>query len=65
VFTQPVRDFIAIEPVSHVNNAINLAAADTSLRLEDLGVVLLEPGQTLSASMRIAVARSAAPLPSA
>lgn len=65
VFTQPVRDFIAIEPVSHVNNAINLAAANPSLRLEDLGVVLLEPGQTLSASMRIAVARSAAPLPSA
>jgi aldose 1-epimerase len=23
VFTQPARDFIAIEPVSHVNNAIN------------------------------------------
>ena len=46
-------DFIAIEPVSHVNNAINMAAADPRLRLQDLGVELLEPGQTLSASMRI------------
>jgi len=56
VFTQPVRDFVAIEPVSHVNNAINMAAADPRLRLQDLGVELLEPGQTLTASMRIAVA---------
>jgi len=59
VFTQPARDFVAIEPVSHVNNAINLAAADPRLRLQDLGVELLEPGQTLSASMRIAVERRA------
>ncbi len=57
VFTQPVRDFVAIEPVSHVNNAVNMAAADPRLQLQDLGVELLEPGQTLSASMRIAVAR--------
>jgi len=57
VFTQPVRDFVAIEPVSHVNNAINMAAADPLLRLQELGVELLEPGQTLSASMRIAVER--------
>ena len=59
VFTQPVRDFVAIEPVSHVNNAVNMAAADPHLRLQDLGVELLEPGQTLSASMRIAVERCA------
>lgn len=57
VFTQPVRDFVAIEPVSHVNNAVNLAAADPRLRLKDLGVELLEPGQTMTASMRIAVTR--------
>ena len=57
VFTQPVRDFVAIEPVSHVNNAVNMAAADPRLRLQDLGVELLAPGQTLTASMRIAVAR--------
>ena len=52
VFTQPGRDFVAIEPVSHVNNAIN--------RLEDrssLGLVTLEPGQTWSAQMTIDVTR--------
>ncbi len=54
VFTQPGRDFVAIEPVSHVNNAIN--------RLENpasLGLVILEPGQTWSAQMTIDVERNA------
>lgn len=58
VFTRPERDFVALEPVSHVNNAVQLAEADARLRLEDLGVAVLEPGETLSASMRISVARS-------
>jgi aldose 1-epimerase len=43
VYTSPARDSIAIEPVSHVNNAVNLAAqhADTGLRV-------LAPGATLA-----------------
>jgi aldose 1-epimerase len=57
VFTQPVRDFVAIEPVSHVNNALNLVERDPLLRLHELGVEVLEPGQTLSASMRLVVGR--------
>jgi aldose 1-epimerase len=52
VFTHPTRDFIAIEPVSHVNNAVNMAQADVQ-RQRELGVCILQPGETLSASMRI------------
>ena len=48
VFTQPERDFVAIEPVSHVNNAINLQPDPSSL-----GLVILAPGQTWSAHMTI------------
>ena len=48
VFTQPERDFVAIEPVSHVNNAINLPQDPSSL-----GLVTLAPGQTWSAHMTI------------
>lgn len=55
VFTNDRRDFVAIEPVSHVNNAINLG--DTRARLAELGVHVLQPGETLSADMRIEVER--------
>jgi aldose 1-epimerase len=58
VFTEPWRDFVAIEPVSHVNNALNMAAAGVGGSLQDLGVQLLEPGHSMTASMRITVARS-------
>ena len=54
VFTQPSRDFVAIEPVSHVNNAINM-----SLDPASLGLVILEPSQTWSALMTIDVERNA------
>lgn len=53
VFTNDARDFVAIEPVSHVNNAVNLVAA--GLRAEDLGLQVLQPGESLSAQMRIEV----------
>ena len=56
VFTNDQRDFIAIEPVSHVNNAANMAGADAA-RAKELGVQVLEPGQTMTAQMRIAVER--------
>jgi aldose 1-epimerase len=57
VFTTPARDNLAIEPVSHVNNALALAAAGGSA--EALGVKVLQPGETWSASMRIAVEKQA------
>lgn len=57
VFTDATRDFIAIEPVSHVNNAVNLADSDAAAQLGDLGVELLQPAQSMSAWMRIGVER--------
>jgi aldose 1-epimerase len=57
VFTTPARDCIAIEPVSHVNNAPALVAqgADAS----QLGLVTLAAGQSLTAGMTIEVERLA------
>jgi aldose 1-epimerase len=54
VFTTPERDSIAIEPVSHVNNALALAQ-QTGQSAESLGMRVLQPGETFSASMRIDV----------
>ena len=56
VFTTPARDNIAIEPVSHTNNALNLLAQGVA-SAEALGVRMLQPLETFSARMRIAVAR--------
>jgi aldose 1-epimerase len=56
VFTTPGRDNIAIEPVSHVNNAINLVAAGADS--EALGLHTLQPGETLTAQMSIEVERT-------
>ncbi len=53
VFTTPDKDFIAIEPVSHVNNAMN--SADDP---KELGVVVLGAGQSYQVSMTIAVQES-------
>jgi aldose 1-epimerase len=54
VFTHPTRDFVAIEPVSHVNNALNLAGRPGAAP-QDLGIQVLAPGETLSASMTLDV----------
>jgi aldose 1-epimerase len=54
VFTRPDRDNIAIEPVSHVNNALNLLASGTATA-EALGVRVLQSGEKFSAQMRIEV----------
>lgn len=43
VFTHTTRDLVAIEPVSHVNNAINL----------------MQAGELMSAQMSIPVERAA------
>jgi aldose 1-epimerase len=56
VFTTPARDNIAIEPVSHTNNALNLLARGVA-SAEDLGVRVLQQHQSLGARMRIAVRR--------
>ncbi|HSV34602.1 MAG TPA: aldose 1-epimerase [Ramlibacter sp.] len=53
VFTHTGRDDIAIEPVSHVNNALSLvhAGADAA----SLGLVILQPGASISAQMTLEV----------
>ena len=57
VFTTPQREIVAIEPVSHVNNAINLVAAGADG--DALGLHTLQPGETLTAQMSIQVERAA------
>jgi aldose 1-epimerase len=54
VYTTPERDSIAIEPVSHVNNALALAQ-QTGVTPESLRLRVLQTGETLSARMRIRV----------
>jgi len=54
VYTTPARDSIAIEPVSHVNNALALAQRGEAT-LEALGMQVLQPGQSMSATMCIHV----------
>lgn len=56
VFTHASRDFVAIEPVSHVNNALNLLAAGVA-SADALGVRVLQPGESMSADMSIQVER--------
>jgi aldose 1-epimerase len=53
VYTEPSKEFIAIEPVSHVNNAMNQMG-----KHQELGIVALAAGQSWQASMRIHTQRS-------
>jgi aldose 1-epimerase len=53
VFTNDSRAFVAIEPVSHVNNAVNLVAGGQDAQA--LGLVTLAPGESMSAQMSIEV----------
>jgi aldose 1-epimerase len=53
VFTQAGGDSIAIEPVSHVNNAVSLVHA--GLDAAELGLAVLQPGESISAQMSIEV----------
>jgi aldose 1-epimerase len=57
VFTNGSRDNVAIEPVSHVNNAMNLLAA--GFDPAQLGLIVLQPGESFSAQMTIEVERMA------
>lgn len=52
VFSNGRQDCIAIEPVSHVNNAINLMARGVATA-EALGVRVLQPGESMSCDMSI------------
>ncbi|MES2948855.1 MAG: aldose 1-epimerase [Pseudomonadota bacterium] len=54
VYSTPQNDSIAIEPVSHVNDAVN-RMAQTGASAGDLGLCILQPGQTFSCAMRIEV----------
>jgi aldose 1-epimerase len=53
VFSQPARDEITVEPVSHVSNAVHLYAQGASAA--DLGLRILQPGESLVAEMAIEV----------
>jgi aldose 1-epimerase len=54
VFTPPApQDFIAVEPVSHLNNAINLPAPQAN------GIVWLATGQSMERRMRMSIRRDA------
>jgi aldose 1-epimerase len=52
VFAHPERDYFAVEPVSHVNNAIHMADPQAH------GLVALAPGESLQAWMTLEVART-------
>jgi aldose 1-epimerase len=52
VFTNAAQDCIAVEPVSHVNNAISLMARGVA-SADALGVRVLQPGESMSAEMTI------------
>jgi aldose 1-epimerase len=53
VFTNDARDSVVIEPVSHVNNAMMLV--DRGALPAELGVAILQPGESISAQMAITV----------
>lgn len=53
VFNSPSRNYLAIEPVSHVNNAVHLYAAGAPA--DALGLTVLQPGETMVAQMAIEV----------
>lgn len=52
VFTNDTRDFVAIEPVSHVNNALGLLDAGRG-DAQALGVTVLAAGESMSVDMKI------------
>ncbi len=53
VFTNDTRDHVAIEPVSHVNNAVHLVSAGGNAA--ELGLRVLAPGETMVGQMTLEV----------
>ena len=47
VFTPPEKDFFCVEPVSNITDAFNFAAQGRT----DTGMIVLEPGQSVSATV--------------
>lgn len=52
VYTNASRDYVAVEPVSHVNNAISLLEQGDA-NASELGIRVLQPGESMSAEMSI------------
>ncbi|MBI1243483.1 MAG: aldose 1-epimerase [Alphaproteobacteria bacterium] len=57
VFVPPGRTFFCVEPVSHCNDGMNLAAKGRT----DTGVVVLAPGESLSGWVLMAFSRIGSP----
>ena len=57
VYTAPALGAIALEPVTHVNNAAQLADGDP-LRAQALGLLTLASGESLQRTLRIQVRQS-------
>jgi len=53
VYTPLGRPFFCAEPVSHVTDAFNLSAAGRT----DTGALLLQPGETLQATVTLSLER--------
>ena len=53
VYCSGTRDYLAIEPVSHVNNAVQLHAGGADAA--QLGLAILQPGESMMAQMAIEV----------
>jgi len=53
VFTPPGKDFFCVEPVSNITDAFNLAAAGR----DDTGMIVLEPGATVAATVTLRAER--------
>jgi aldose 1-epimerase len=53
-FTHAARDTVAIEPVSHVNNAVHLMREGVS-DAQALGLSVLAPGESMNATLEIDV----------
>ena len=51
VFVPPDRDYVCVEPVTHVANAVNMMASID----QETGLQVLEPGETLEGAMRFRV----------
>ena len=49
VYTPPGQSFFCAEPVSHITDAFNLAAAGQA----DTGILRLEPGETVRATLTL------------
>ncbi len=54
LFTNAAQDYMAVEPVSHVNNAINLMAQGIA-DAEALGVEVLHPGESMTREMTVLI----------